>query len=322
MSLALLDRPVITDDATRRRFLAGLAGAGLLTACAAPAPAAPAAPAATLTDDRGELVLPRVPERIVTTSEEATELVVALGLRPVGVGSGRVEAGFAGYYLTPDRLGTPEFVGLDPYNLEAITALGPDLIVHYVDDQDVATFERIAPTAVYDVTVPGAWTEALRRLGTGAGREREASAVIDGYAGGLRAARERLAPVVAAAPRVAVMYPNYGGGADTYVFGAEFALAAVLPELGFTLTGIGQSAAAAPGVGTISLERLGDIEADTLLALGPVDWRETPSAVILSTLDVPVLGVVLDPTRPSAGPLTSPALLDGYVAALAAQYAV
>lgn len=80
---------MITDDATRRQLIAGLAAAGLMTACSSPAPAAPEQAAVSLTDDRGEVRLPRVPERIVTTSEEATELVVALGLRPVGLGSGR-----------------------------------------------------------------------------------------------------------------------------------------------------------------------------------------------------------------------------------------
>lgn len=104
------------------------------------------------------------------------------------------------------------------------------------------------------------------------------------------------------------------------MFGAEFALAAALPDLGFTLSGLEQAASLSPGVGTISAELLGTIEADTVLALGPADWRETPSAVVLSALSSPVLWVPLDLTRPSAGPLTSTDLLREYVEVLGARY--
>jgi hypothetical protein len=130
---------------------------------------------------------------------------------------------------------------------------------------------------VYDVTVPGVWQEAFVRLGRGLEREQRARDAVDAYAAEVALTKTRLAPVVARAPRITVIYPNYRGGGENFVFDAQFALAEVFVQLGFGLVGIEKAAEAFPGVGSISLERLGDFETDTIIALGPVDWRETPA---------------------------------------------
>ncbi len=90
----------------------------------------------------------------------------------------------------------------------------------------------------------------------------------------------------------------------------EFALAAVVPDLGFSLAGSDPAEDALPGVQQISSG------ADVLLALGTVPWQETTSEPTLSTLPIPVVAVPLDAGQPSAGPLTSPALLERCVTAL------
>ncbi len=330
MPTTLLDQPIdlyhgITDEATRRQVLLGLGTIGLLTACGnreINETAPPVADVRSLIDDRGEVQLDGVPERIVTTLEESTELAVALGIKPVGVGSSRVDQTrgdriFEGYYLTPEQIGTPTYVGPDPFNLEAISALDPDLIVHgYVDDVSLPALEKIAPTAVYVVTGPNGWQQALRRLAAGLGREQQATAAIDGYAGEVQRARETLAPIVAAAPRITVIYPNYRGGGDTLLFNREFALAAVFPELGFDLVGFEKAAPLGPGFGNISLELIADIDTDTFIAVGPTDWTATASAPILSTLDVPVLSVITRTDWPTVGPLTSRVRLGFIVEAL------
>ncbi len=270
--------------------------------------------------DTGSLTLPAPATRIVTTSDETTELVVALGLQPVGAGSTRVDPTaadpFGGYYIDADRLGEPQFVGGTELELEAIAALEPDLIVHGSDDELDEQLAEIAPTAVFDVTVPGAWEQALPELGTATGREDEAADRVAAYEDAVAAAREELAPVAAAYPRAGVVYPQYRGGAENFLFGEEFALAAVVPDLGFSLAGSDLAEDAFPGVQQISSEVYSSIEADVLLALGTVPWQETTSEPTLSTLPVPVVAVPLDDGQPSAGPLTSPALLERYVTAL------
>jgi iron complex transport system substrate-binding protein len=270
--------------------------------------------------DTGSLTLQEPATRIVTTSDETTELVVALGLQPVGAGSTRVDPvaadPFAGYYIDAGRLGDPQFVGGSEPELEAIAALRPDLIVHGADDEVDDRLAEIAPTAVYDVTVPGAWQQALPRLGEATGREDEAAEAVQAYEDAVAAAREELAPVAATHPRVGVVYPQYRGGAENFLFGEEFALAAVVPDLGFELAGSDLAEDAFPGVQQISSEVYSSIRADVLLALGTVPWQETTSAPTLSTLPIPVVPVALDDGQPSAGPLTSPALLERYVTAL------
>lgn len=140
MPTCLLERPaapfpMITDEVSRRSFLAGLGVVGMLTACGSDTNVpASLAGSRVLVDDRGEIRLDAVPQRIVTIYEESTELIVALGLKPVGTGSNRLATTdparvFDGYYLTPEQIGTPTFVGSGPFNLEAIAALEPDLIL-------------------------------------------------------------------------------------------------------------------------------------------------------------------------------------------------
>jgi iron complex transport system substrate-binding protein len=273
-----------------------------------------------ISHDVGTSTLDRPAARIVTTSDETTELVVALGLQPTGAGSTRVDPTsadpFDGYYIEADRLGDPEFVGGSEPHLESISALEPDLIVHGSDDEIVDRLGSIAPTVVFDVQQPGAWQRALGELGTATGREGQAERVVQEYEDVVAAARGVLAPVVTRYPTVGVIYPEYRGGAENYLFGEEFALASVLPELGFGLGGSSLAEDAFPGVQQISSEVYSSIEADLLLALGTVSWQETSSAPTLSALSVPVLAVPLDDGQPAAGPLTSPALIERYVAAL------
>ncbi|MGL5927471.1 MAG: ABC transporter substrate-binding protein, partial [Dermatophilaceae bacterium] len=296
----------------------------LLVGCAATADSpdgeATTTRATSLTHDAGTLDLDDVPERVVTTSDEVTELVVALGMKPVGAGSTRVDATaadpWAGYYVDRARLGEPRFVGGAETNHEAVAASRPDLVVHGADDEVAEDLGRIAPTAVFDTTAPGSWQKALTALGAATGREDRAREVIDGYEKQVAAARTELAAVVDRTPRVAVIYPEYRGGTDNYLFDADFALAEVVPQLGFTLAGSPKAEEAFPGVRSISAELYPTIDADLILALGTRPWQQTRSAAVLGSLDVPVVGVTLDDGQPAAGPLTSPVLLDRYVEAL------
>jgi hypothetical protein len=50
-----------------------------------------------------------------------------------------------------------------------------------------------------------------------------------------------------------------------------------------------------------------------------VPWETTAGSDLLTALDAPVVGIRLDPGQPSAGPLTSPALVVRYRDALLTQ---
>jgi hypothetical protein len=277
--------------------------------------------------DRGEVSLNVFPTRIVTTSEEVTELIVALGLQPVGVGSSRVDLTrgdriFDGYYLTAEQIGSPVYVGAGPFKLRG------DHRTQTGSDRPLPPGRRRRQAGA-DRTDGGVRRHGAGQLAAGAAParrghrpRRQAADVIDAFDAELGSARRRLAPVVAVAPRISVIYPNYRGSPNTYVFGREFALAQVFPDLGLQLVGIEKAAPVFAGVGAISPELLGDIDTDTIIAVGPVDWTKTASEPILSILDVPMLWVEVDESRPSAGPLTSPQLLRKYVEALVRHYKV
>jgi iron complex transport system substrate-binding protein len=287
----------------------------------------PAGAGVSFRHDAGETVLPAPAARIVTTADETTELVVALGLQPVGAGSTRVDgtggtggtAPFAGYYLPADRLGNPAFVGGEQPNLEAIAALQPDLVLHGGADDVVDDLARIAPTAVFDVQEPGAWQRALQQLGVATGRTARADEIVAGHRTLLAESRAALAPVAARYPRLSVLYPQYRGGTDNYLFDERFALAAAVPDLGFTLAGSSAAQEQFPGVLQLSTELYPTIEGDAVLALGTVPWRTTAGSDLLEALDAPVVGIQLDPGQPSAGPITSPALVVRYRDALLTQ---
>lgn len=282
----------------------------------------------TIDDDLGSVELDAAASTVVTTSDEATEMIVALGLQPIGVASSRVDPAasadqrFAGYFLTTEQLGDPEFVGGEVLNFEAIAALDPDLIVHAADDDRVETLRGIAPTAVFDVQVPGRWQAALIELGDATNRGDEAATLIEAYEVSLAAARTELTGIAEEHPELTVIYPNYRGGEENFVFDADFALAAVVPDLGFDLVGIDAAEPAFPGVGVISTERYGDLAdgTDTIIAIGPDEWSGTASGPLLDSLPVPVVDVSVDEGRPSTGPLSAPVYLQRFLDALTEQY--
>ncbi len=321
---AVLELPEIVDDLTRRRFLGGLIALGVLGSCAENTES----PTATATGvrvahDGGEVTLPRVPSRIVTLGEEVTELLVVLGVQPVGAGASRVDAiggdeVWDGNYLTPDQLGNPRYLGAGPFNLEAIAALQPDLIIHSYQDDQIAKLDDIAPTILYEFYgVTGSWQDSLRRLGAALGREPQAAAAIAAYEGAVASGRSKLAEVISKAPRVSLIWPDFRGGGINYVGSAERSEYKPLVDLGFTVVGVEKAPGAIEyGYAEISTELLGDLETDTILTGGPVDWTETPAAVVLEAVDVPVVWVPLPQTQPVTGPITDLDLLNGYATAL------
>lgn len=316
----------VVDELTRRRFVGSLAAIGALGGCAQATPAAPGASGAQLAHDGGEVVLPQVPSRIVTLGEEVTELAVALGVQPVGVGSARVDLtlgdrAFDGYYLTPAQIGKPRFVGAGPFDLEAITAVRPDLIVHCYQDEQIRRLGEIAPTVLYEFYgATGSWQDSLRRLGAGLERSPQAAAAIAAYEGVVASARSRLTDLLSTARRVAVVYPDFRGRGTNYVYAAEHSVSRPVADIGFTVVGIEAAGVTvhAGAAGEISTELLGSLRTDTILTIGPVDWRQTPAAAVLRTVDVPVVWVPTSPAEPTTGPVTALNRANGFVSALLA----
>lgn len=150
----------------RQRLAALLAAAGLaLPGCAAATPPQPVGAThpstRTVRNIDGTAVdVPTRPQRIVTLSEPTTDSVLALGLTPVGIVSGRGQSTVS-HYLRDEAADIPLLGGIAQPNYEAIGKARPDLIL--VDGTSInnnaeviETLRHIAPT-VYTGYAGGDW---------------------------------------------------------------------------------------------------------------------------------------------------------------------
>ena len=167
--------------------------AAVLTAAALALAGCSAAPDAPLSDgdvrtvqniDGTTVQVPEHPQRIVTLSEPATDGVLALGLTPVGVVSGRGQSTVS-HYLA-DRAGTiPLLGGIAQPNYEAIGKAKPDLIL--VDGtsinnnaEAIETLRHIAPT-VYTGYAGGDWRKNFQLVADAVGESAKGAQVLAEY---------------------------------------------------------------------------------------------------------------------------------------------
>lgn len=116
-----------------------------------------ASQAYTVKHAMGETTIPKTPERVVILTNEGTEALLALGIKPVG--AVRSWVGNPWYDHIKDKMQGVKDVGTESQpNIEEIAALKPDLIIgnkmriEKVYDQ----LSRIAPT-VYSTELRGDW---------------------------------------------------------------------------------------------------------------------------------------------------------------------
>ena len=180
-------------------LICGLLLAGCATAPSVPqaaseiAPTVAPAPQRAIVHARGTTLVPREPQRVVVLTNEATDIVLALGLTPAGaVQSWGADPYYD--YIAVDMAGVPT-VGdeLQP-NLEAIVALQPDLIIGSQVRQG-AVYEQlsvIAPT-IFSETLGETWQENLRLYGQALNREAAATQLLAEWENRVATQRQRFA---------------------------------------------------------------------------------------------------------------------------------
>lgn len=130
----------------------------------------------------GESEVPESPERIAALDNSASDTMVALGVEPAGVTtfSG---TDFEGWEYVEDELEGADILGqfVEP-NLEAVAALGPDLIIASENSHTEIYDElsEIAPTVVMEDT-GGDFREYSRNVGEVLGMEDEVEERIEEY---------------------------------------------------------------------------------------------------------------------------------------------
>ncbi|WP_255556341.1 ABC transporter substrate-binding protein [Tessaracoccus palaemonis] len=173
------------------RLLVLVAAAAALTGAActqqSTGAAAPATATRTVENIDGSTVeVPEHPQRVVTLSEPTTDGVLALGVTPVGVVSGRGQSTVSSY-LTDKAADVPILGGVAQPNFEAIGKAAPDVILVdgtsiALDDAAIDTLSHIAPT-VYTGYAGGDWRTNFTLVADALNLADEGAEVLSEYDG-------------------------------------------------------------------------------------------------------------------------------------------
>ncbi|MBU3219525.1 ABC transporter substrate-binding protein [Clostridium algidicarnis] len=161
-------------------ILAGIISASLFAGCSNKTKDTSVDKTISIEDAMGTASVPENPKRVVILTNEGTEALLTLGVKPVGA-----VTGFAGewYEHTKDELVDTRPVGKETsVNVEAVAALKPDLIIgnkmrhEKIYDQ----LKSIAPT-VYSDTLRGEWKDNFRFYAKVVGKNAEGDKAIKDY---------------------------------------------------------------------------------------------------------------------------------------------
>lgn len=289
-----------------------------LTLAAAQPTARPAAPV-TVRDDRGSVTVSARPVRIAAAHPISLELLLALGVQP---------AGYAGF-LEGARLGTPlknipryadllrsepTFLGSPQFNLEALAALKPDLILStpFGNADAERQMRRIAPTLLFEYSQGDGWQRAILPLARVLGREKRAQELLRAVERQTLQGRTLLAPTVRRGKRVAMFAVI---GPELYSVTPAFPPARQFARLGFEVVKL-------PGLKDgaytpISLETVLTAKADraVLLSYAPTGTMQNDALTFMKRVGYRSIHVA-EPDRAArftTGPLSDMQVLNYYV---------
>ncbi|MET9291999.1 iron-siderophore ABC transporter substrate-binding protein [Streptomyces sp. NPDC003077] len=205
------------------------------TAWAAPAPGGGEHTVATA---MGPVKVPNAPHRVVVLDTAELDSAITLGVKPVGATRSDVATGFLDY-LPKDRLTGIQDVGrIGAPNLEAVSALKPDLILtsKVRDGQRYEQLKAIAPTVMTESTgYP--WKQNFATHAAALGRIPQAERVVSAYEAHARKVTDALGGP-AAAKKLTVNVVRFIEGADTRVYGCRSYIGTVLDDIGTAPTAV------------------------------------------------------------------------------------
>lgn len=218
--------------------------------------AVPVAYARDIPTANGVVQVEGTPQRVVTLSENALDTALALGIRPVGTVATRGSNTVSEYLQ--EQAGKPSIVGTArEYNLEAILALQPDLILasQALSDDIYAKLHRLAPTIVPAAGPTDDWRLTVSTYAHALGREDEieqAYKELDARIINLREllGEHRTVSIVRWMPQGPMVMSNK-------VFTGQ-----LLHTLGFKTPPLASAQGERPHSDVLSLENLGNIDAD------------------------------------------------------------
>jgi iron-siderophore transport system substrate-binding protein len=262
-----------------RHLVAAVVAALTLTACGSPSPAGPVAdaPAAggafpvQVTHKYGTTEVKKA-DRIVTLGLSDHEIVLALGVKPVGVIDWFKERPFGVFPWQKAKWGDtqPEIVGeRDDYNIEKIAALKPDLIIAQYSGMKKEQYDTLSklspvvaqPVGFEDYAAP--WQDMARAVGKAMGKSAEVEARITGIGDKFAQVRKDHPEF---AGRKVIVADNFEPGVFS-AFAASDPKTLFMTEIGFGVPEVISSAPKAENVIDFGAERLDVFDVDTLIWL-------------------------------------------------------
>lgn len=241
----------------------------------------------TVEHSLGSTTIEREPSRIVTLGATDADIVLALGVEPVGI---RSPYGFergVGPWAEDELTGSPTVLGRE-IDYETVAALEPDLIVNVFADGEQAAHDiltRIAPTvALPSGARPFAptWQDSTRLIAQSLGRPADGERLVEGT-------EDYLAIVAAANPEYAgatLTYLDVQAG-QAYVGSQDATAVELMGELGFQSVPFVRDLSPDRTQNLVSPELISEVDADVLLvySIGSTDEEAVTSTPGLADLD-------------------------------------
>ena len=232
----------------------------------------------TVTHSAGTTTITRQPLRVVALGPHALDLLLSIGVQPVGYGEASTFLKTPAFgspirdikYLGSRVTSAPVNVGdrFNP-NLEILTALRPDLIVGETYASNVyPQLSRIAPTLLLDGIDRNAWQKTLPTLARALNREAAYRSALTAYTKSVESTRAQLASF--GKKRVLVVWTTGGDTRNTFtISGSDDWTGGLLRDAGLNVID-GEKKDA-----VVSVEGLAAINPDAVIVLAA--GTSTPS---------------------------------------------
>ena len=206
----------------------------------------------------GEIKLDGTPQRVVTLSENALDVALAVGVKPLGSVATRGGSDVSAYLK--DKAGDIKIVGTArETNLESVFALQPDLILAgpELSKDQYQKLSLIAPTLVPKGNAFADWRHNVEFYGQTLGKQPEAKAAIAAVDARIEDLKGKIEPGQVAS--VVRWSPQGPGVMSQHLFVGQ-----LLGQLGFKGTAMAAELTRKPHSDALSLENLSRIDGDWL----------------------------------------------------------
>ena len=192
----------------------------------------------TIEHKYGTVTIPNKPERVVSVGFTEHDVLLALGVIPVGLRDWYGNQPFATWPWAQDELGDaqPTVIGAGELDIEAVVALNPDIIVGIssgMSADEYALLSQIAPTIAQSgeyLNFGTPWDVETLTLGKVLGYEEEAREIVDSLNGRMEQAKMDNPSFVGASGSVAFLFQNERGA-----YSSQDIRSRLLTQLGFQI---------------------------------------------------------------------------------------